>query len=145
MFRFALDGAATAQQATTGSVLGMVVPLLLIVVFFYFFMLRPQKKQEREINAMRDNLQIGDEISTNGGIIGRIVKIKDDIITLELGSDKTKSTVFKWAVRAVEVPVNPPEEAPAPAKKAKKKADTEQTGKSDGTEKSESADKPEEK
>ena len=55
---------------------------------------------------MRDNLQIGDEISTNGGILGRIVKIKDDIVTIETGSDKGKLKIFKWAIRAVEIPAN---------------------------------------
>ncbi|MBR5295865.1 MAG: preprotein translocase subunit YajC, partial [Clostridia bacterium] len=71
---------------------------------------RPQKKQEKEVAKMRDNLQIGDEISTNGGILGRVVKIKDDIVTIETGSDKNKLKIFKWAVRAIEIPVNSEEE-----------------------------------
>ena len=85
---------------------GSIIVMVLLFVVLYFVMIRPQKKQEREVAAMRDNLQIGDEVSTNGGILGRIVKIKDDIITLELGNDKNKIKVFKWAIRAVEVPVN---------------------------------------
>ena len=85
---------------------GSLIIMVLLFVVLYFVMIRPQKKQEREIAAMRDNLQIGDEVSTNGGILGRVVKIKDDIVTLELGNDKNKIKVFKWAIRAVEVPVN---------------------------------------
>ena len=65
-----------------------------------------KKKQEKEVNQMRENLQIGDEISTNGGILGRVVKIKDDIVTIETGSDKTRLKIFKWAVRSVEIPAN---------------------------------------
>ncbi|HAZ19460.1 MAG TPA: preprotein translocase subunit YajC [Clostridiales bacterium] len=85
---------------------GSIIIIVLMFVVLYFVMIRPQKKQEKAITAMRDNLQLGDEVSTNGGILGRIVKIKDDIVTLELGSDKNKIKVFKWAIRAVEVPAN---------------------------------------
>ena len=88
------------------SLLGMFLPIVLLVVVFYFLMYRPQKKQEKEVASMRDNLSIGDEISTNGGLIGRVVKIKDDIITIETGSDKTRLKIFKWAVRSVEIPAN---------------------------------------
>ena len=87
-----------------------VVMLVAVFVVFYFFGIRPQKKQEKEVAKMRDNLQIGDEISTNGGILGRVVKIKDDIVTIETGSDKNKLKIFKWAVRAVEIPANAEEE-----------------------------------
>ena len=86
--------------------LGMTVIMLVVCVAMFWFMNRSQKKQEREIAKMRDNLQIGDEISTNGGILGRIVKIKDDIVTIECGSDRNKLKIFKWAVRAVEIPAD---------------------------------------
>ena len=52
-------------------------------IFFYFFIIRPQKKQEKEIREMRDGLQVGDEITTIGGIIGKIVSIKEETITIE--------------------------------------------------------------
>ena len=90
------------------------LPFALLIGVFYFLMIRPQKKQEKEIAAMRDSIKIGDEISTNGGLIGRVVKVKDDIITIETGSDKTKLKIFKWAVRAVEIPA---EEVEKPEKK----------------------------
>lgn len=86
--------------------LAMTIIMLVVCVAMFWFMNRSQKKQEREIARMRDNLQIGDEISTNGGILGRVVKIKDDIITIETGSDRNKLKIFKWAVRAVEIPAN---------------------------------------
>lgn len=98
-----------ADPPTTGNPMSLIVIVLFFVVF-YFFVMRPQKKQEKETAKMRDNLQIGDEISTNGGILGRVVKIKDDIITIETGSDKNKLKIFKWAVRAVEIPANAPDE-----------------------------------
>ena len=87
----------------------ILLPIGLLVIM-YFFIIMPQKKEEKKIAQMRDNLQIGDEISTNGGILGRVVKIKDDIVTIETGSNKNKLKIFKWAVRAVEIPANSEEE-----------------------------------
>jgi preprotein translocase subunit YajC len=97
---------AEAAPAAGGSSISMIVMLVAFIAIFYFMIYRPQKKQEKETKNMRDNLQIGDEISTNGGILGRIVKIKDDIVTIETGSDKGKLKIFKWAIRAVEIPAN---------------------------------------
>ena len=69
----------------------------------YFFMIRPQKKQERETNNMRNNLQVGDEITTIGGIIGKIVSIKEETIMIETGHDRTKIRILRTAVRNVDV------------------------------------------
>lgn len=103
---------ATAAGGMMGSY-GLLVMMVLLVVVFYFFMYRPQKKQEKEIRDMREGLKIGDEVCTNAGIIGRIVRIKEDIITLELGSDRTKMKVFNWAIREVILPADADEdEAP---------------------------------
>ena len=79
----------------------------LIVVMFvalYFFMIRPQKKQEKQIKDMRDSLQVGDEITTIGGIIGKIVSIKDETLVLETSRDGTKIRILRSAVRCVDVP-----------------------------------------
>ncbi len=81
-------------------------PIILLVVMFaamYFFMIRPQKKQEREVNDMRNNLQVGDEITTIGGIIGKIVSIKEETVMIETGHDRTKIRILKTAVRNVDV------------------------------------------
>ena len=83
-----------------------IMPILLIVVMFvamYFFMIRPQKKQERETNEMRNNLQVGDEITTIGGIIGKIVSIKDETVMIETGHDRMRIRILKTAVRNVDV------------------------------------------
>ena len=101
---------AEASTAAAGGGISTIIMLVAMIAIFYFVIYMPQKKQEKETARMRDNLQIGDEISTNGGILGRIVKIKEDIITIETGSDKTKLKIFKWAVRAVEIPANSEED-----------------------------------
>ena len=80
--------------------------LLMIVVMFvalYFLMIRPQKKQEKQISDMRNNLQVGDEITTIGGIIGKIVSIKEETITIETSHDRTKIRFLRSAVRCVDV------------------------------------------
>ena len=80
--------------------------IILIVVMFvvlYFFMIRPQKKKDREIADMRNNLQVGDEITTTGGIIGKIISIKDETVMIETGHDRTKIRILKSAVLRVDV------------------------------------------
>ena len=80
--------------------------IVIIVVMFvalYFFMIRPQKKQEKAVNDMRNNLQVGDEITTIGGVIGKIVSIKEETITIETSHDRTKIRFLKSAVRCVDV------------------------------------------
>ena len=77
--------------------------LIGIFVLMYFLMIRPQKKQEKQINDMRNNLQVGDEITTIGGIIGKIISIKEETIMIETGHDRTKIRLLKSAVRCVDV------------------------------------------
>ena len=81
--------------------------LIMIVVMFvalYFFILRPQKKQEKQVKDMRDSLQVGDEITTIGGLIGKIVSIKDETLVMETSRDGTKIRILRSAVRCVDVP-----------------------------------------
>ena len=82
------------------------LPILLMVgifVVFYFFMIRPQKKQERAQNEMRNNLTVGDEITTIGGIIGKIVSIKEETCVIESAHDRTKIRILKTAISRVDV------------------------------------------
>ena len=91
---------------TAGGSLESLLPILLLggmFVAFYFFGIRPQKKQEREVNAMRNALTVGDEITTIGGLIGKIVSIKDETLVLETSRDGTKIRILKSAVRNVDV------------------------------------------
>lgn len=77
-----------------------IVMLVVMLVVMYFLMIRPQKKQEKELADMRDNLQIGDEIVTVGGIVGSVVIIKDDKLMLETGSG-SKITILRSSVRSI--------------------------------------------
>ena len=77
--------------------------LLAFGVLMYFFMIRPQKKQEKETNQMRNNLAVGDEVTTIGGIIGKIVSIKDETCVIETSHERTKIRILKTAISRVDV------------------------------------------
>lgn len=76
--------------------------ILLMVALFgvmYFVMIRPQKKKQKEEQQMRDAIQIGDEITTIGGICGRVVTVKEDSLVIETGADRTKMKITRWAIQ----------------------------------------------
>ena len=79
------------------------LPMILILGGVYFFMFRRQKKEEKETKAMRDNLEVGDEVTTIGGIVGRIVSIKDETCVIETSRDGTKIRFLKTAISRVDV------------------------------------------
>ena len=94
--------AGGAAGDPTGGILGMLMPLVLMFAVFYFLLIRPQRKKDKEAKAMLDNLKVGDRICTIGGIYGTIVRIKDDVLTIEVGEQKTQMVFARWAVRNVE-------------------------------------------
>ena len=94
------------MKVTVGGLTMDFIPLIftvLAIVVLYFFMSRSQKKQEKEQNDMRNNLQVGDEITTIGGIIGKVVSIKEETVTIETSHDRTKIRILRTAVRTVDV------------------------------------------
>lgn len=95
----------SSSGSTMGSVLYMVFSLGLLFVVFYFCIIRPQKKKDKEQKEMKDSLQIGDEVTTIGGITGIIVRINknaqnphEDSVVIETGSDRNKVRVKMWAI-----------------------------------------------
>ena len=83
--------------------IGIIIMLVGLFAIMYFFMIRPQRKQEKEQNAMRNNLAVGDEITTIGGIIGKIVSIKEETCVIETTHERTKIRILKSAVSRVDV------------------------------------------
>ncbi len=100
------DAAAAAEEVSpVASLLSMLLPLALMGVIFYFMLIRPQRKKDKKVKEMLDNLKHGDRITTIGGIYGTIISIKDDTITLAIGQKNqapTEITVARWAIRQVE-------------------------------------------
>ena len=78
----------------------LVIPFIFLIIF-YFLLIRPQQKREKSIKEMRSSLKVGDNIVTIGGMVGKIVKIFEDEVTIEIGTDKTKITLEKWGIARV--------------------------------------------
>lgn len=81
---------------------GFIIPLVVMLVMLVFMVYLPQKKQEKKDAEMRGGLEIGDEVTTIGGIIGRCVALKDDTFVLETGSDRVKIRFRKQAIASVQ-------------------------------------------
>ena len=98
------DAAATeaAQGSTIAALATTFLPLVLIFVVFWFMLIRPQRKKDKQVKEMLNNLKAGDRICTIGGIYGTIVGIKDDTVTLSVGRDNLTMVVARWGIRSVE-------------------------------------------
>lgn len=95
--------ALAAAQASNGSggIWMIVIYLVVIVALFYFMIIRPNKKRQKQEQELRNSIALGAEITTIGGIVGTVVNIKDDNITIETSIDKTLIEFKNWAVRDV--------------------------------------------
>ena len=98
---FLTDTTAAGNTGLQG--ITTIIMIVAMVAIFYFFMYRPQKKQEKEAADMRNGLQVGDEITTIGGIIGKVVSIKEETCMIETGRDGTKIRILKSAVKSFAV------------------------------------------
>ena len=103
-------GAAAGTEGQKGSSVTMIIMMVVMLVVMYFIMIRPQKKKQQEEQKLRDSVQIGDEITTIGGISGRIVAIKEesDTLVLETGTDRHRIHVKRWAISTVDTQSAPP-------------------------------------
>lgn len=90
----ASNSAASGKNGTTSYIILMVV----LLAVMYFMMIRPQKKRQKEEQEMRSSLEIGDEIITIGGIVGKVVTIREEDIVIETGADRTKMKIQRWAI-----------------------------------------------
>ena len=97
---FAMMGATDAtQQGGLKDTMPMIIMMAVLFGAMYFFTIRPQKKQQKMEQEIRENTQIGDEITTIGGICGKVVSVKDDTIVIETGSDRVKIKFKKYAIQ----------------------------------------------
>ena len=128
-----LSEASTATTEEGGNtfvgILTMLLPLALMILIFYFLIIRPEKKRSKEMQDMLNNIQVADEVITNGGIIGRVLSVKDDTILIETGSDRTKIRVLKSAIAKNNTAHEAAEAAQAAEAQAKAKAKKDKNGK----------------
>ena len=117
----------TAVPEGSASMMSLLIPLVLMIALMYFLMIRPENKRKKQAEEMRNSLKKGDQITTIGGIVGKIVQVTDENIIIETSDDRVRMELTKWAVSTNNS--NPP----ADAKKAKKIAEEEPAKLDDGS------------
>ena len=99
----AADAAAqTGEVSTTAALAANILPFAVLILFFWLFIIRPQRKREKQTREMLAALKVGDKITTIGGIVGKVARIKDDTVTIETGADKVKIVFERKAIASVE-------------------------------------------
>ena len=95
-----LLAAAPAEGASPMAFLVQLLMFVPLIAIFYFMLIRPQKKKEKATQEMRARIEIGDEVVTVGGIVGRVVSMRDDSMVIETGSDRSKIRITRWAIQS---------------------------------------------
>lgn len=98
-------GAAPEEMSGAAAIVSMIgtfLPMIIIFVVFYFFLIRPQRKKDKQVKDMLAALKVGDRICTIGGLYGTIAALKDDTVTLTMGSLQNTIVIARWAIRSVE-------------------------------------------
>ena len=91
-------GSNAAQNGSGGTIL-LIVYIVIIIAAMYFFMIRPNKKKQQKEEAMRNSIEVGNQVLTIGGIYGEIVAVKEDSFVIESGPDRSKIRIAKWAIQ----------------------------------------------
>ena len=135
---FLTETTAGAAKSGPGSLIMTLVMVAVLGAAMYFFMYLPQKKQDKTNNEMKNSLSVGDEVTTIGGIVGRVISIKDDSFVLETTKDRTKIRFLRSALRSIDVKADSGDDDTAATDKADSKAlpkaELKGDGKSDKTE-----------
>lgn len=120
----AANGSAQSNSYTS------IILMIVLVAVMYFIMIRPQRKRQKEEQEMRSSLEIGDEIITIGGIVGRVVTIREEDLVIETGADRTKMKIQRWAVNTnVTKMEQHKKEVDAARQAAKEKKESKKSGK----------------
>ena len=90
--------ALAANGTSQGSIIPTIVMIVAMVAIFYFFIIRPEGKKKKAVNEMRESLKVGDEITTNGGVVGTICALKEETIVMETGADRVRIEFTRWAI-----------------------------------------------
>ena len=110
------------DPATTGGMGTMLFMIIAMILVFYFLMIRPENKRKKEAEQLRSSLKVGDEITTIGGITGKVVTVKDDKFVIETGADQVRIEFAKWALSTNDTAAAAAKEKQKKAQEAKAKA-----------------------
>ena len=113
---------AAANAANGGSMMPTIIMILGMVAVFYFMVIRPENKRKKEAENLRSNMKVGDEITTIGGITGKVVNVKEDRFVIETGADQVRIELMKWALSTNDTAAAAAKEEAAKAAEAKAKA-----------------------
>lgn len=139
---------STSSTAAGGgaSSTSFLIIMVVMVVAMYFLTIRPQKKRQKEEQEMRSSLEIGDEIITIGGIVGKVVTIREEDLIIETGADRNKMRIQRWAVNTNKTKMEQHQKEVEAAKEAaKNKKNSKKNKKKDIEEKSDVVKEAEEK
>ena len=125
MLSILLEGTATSTSSLGGNNWSIFILMPLLFAVMYFTMIRPQKKQQKKEQEIRESTQVGDEITTIGGIMGRVVTVKEDSLVIETGADRNKMKIARWAIQTNNT-ANEKIQAEREAAKAAKQAEIEE-------------------
>ena len=101
----AAGAAAAGEEVAANPIAALLttfLPMVLIFVVFYFMLIRPQRKKDKQVKEMLNNLKVSDRVCTIGGIYGTITQIKDDTVTLAVGNQNMTMVIARWGIRSVE-------------------------------------------
>ena len=88
----------TGASSTAGAGGSTILMLVLMFAVFYFFFIRPENKKKKKVEDMRNSLSLGDEITTIGGMTGKIVQVTEDTVTFETGEYRVRIQIKKWGI-----------------------------------------------
>ncbi len=115
---------SNADMAAMGGT-STIIMLVIMVAIFYFMLIRPENKRKKEAEQMRSSLKVGDEITTIGGIQGKVVSVKDEKFVIETGADQVRIEFAKWALSTNETGAERAKEDAKKAQEARAKAKAE--------------------
>jgi len=122
MFNF-LEATGTAPAGLGG--MTSIIMIVVMIGVMYFLMIRPENKRKKEAEQMRSDMKVGDEITTIGGICGKVVQVKDDKFVIETGADQVRIEFVKWALSSNETGAARAKEEARKAQEAAAKAKAE--------------------
>lgn len=117
-----LESTADAGNLAGGSMMSTVIMLVVMFAIMYFMLIRPENKRKKEAEQMRSALKVGDRITTIGGVMGKVVDVKDEKFVIETGADQVRIELAKWALSTNETAEATAKEEAKKAQEAKAKA-----------------------
>ena len=79
-----------------------IVYMVALFAIFYFLFIRPQRKKEKQLEELRSSLEVGQMVTTIGGMLATVAKVEEEFVVLEVGPNRTKMPFKKWAIASVE-------------------------------------------